>query len=140
MMMATRLDSVLAAVKSAPKPAAAAPAKAAEVVSESASAALFAGIKSKLDAASQAEKDAYKGKVKAIFQFDIKSKDGKVQTFVLDLKENVGVHGAGPKADVTIAVSDGDFMDMSAGTLTLIKANSMAKKRSCLAKSRSRDR
>lgn len=69
MMLATKLDIVMATIKNAPdtqEPAST------EKVSAFKSDSVFAAINSKLSSASAAEKDNYKEKVKSIFQFDIK--------------------------------------------------------------------
>ena len=124
-MLATRLDSVLSAVKgkAAPVVAPSAPAPAAAAASDFESAALFNQIKARVDSATAAEKDTYKKKVKAIFQFDIKNKDGKVQIWTIDFKDKIAVTtGNGPKPDVTIAVGDKDFLDLAAGKLNGQKA------------------
>ena len=73
-------------------------------------------------------------KVKSVFQFDVKvlicsfifpthssfvlqNKDGKVQAWTLDLKTKgtVSLGAASPKADIIIAVSDADFVNLAAG-------------------------
>ncbi|KAI8901907.1 SCP2 sterol-binding domain-containing protein [Globomyces pollinis-pini] len=63
-------------------------------------------------------------KVKAVFQFDVKNKEGKVQQWTLDLKnKGTVVTGTGPtKADIIIAVGDQDFVNMASGKLNGQKA------------------
>jgi len=63
-------------------------------------------------------------KANGVFQFDIKNKEGKVQSWTLDLKNGAGNLSVGPhtKPDITIAVSDQDFMDLAAGKLNGQKA------------------
>jgi len=58
---------------------------------------------------------------KGIFQFDIKSKDNKTQTWYADLKGPAfGVTtGAAPgKPDVTMTLSDEDLIDLASGKIT----------------------
>ncbi|KAJ3058488.1 hypothetical protein HDU98_005411, partial [Podochytrium sp. JEL0797] len=129
--LATKLDTVLKAAKSAPKPAApaATPAAAAGGSSTVAvpnfdSSALFSEIEAGLKSTATPQREATVKKVKAVFQFDVKNAAGVVQTWVLDLKNGSGsiVKGAGAKADVTVAVGDKDFVDMANGKLNGQKA------------------
>ncbi|KAL2919179.1 hypothetical protein HK105_201454 [Polyrhizophydium stewartii] len=126
MMLATRLDSILktsgpaaaSAAAAAPAPAAAAaPAAApAAAVAGFECAAIFDQIKQRLAAAPAAEKEATLKKVRGIFQFDVKNKEGKVQTWTLDLKDKAElIVGTGPKPDITIAVGDKEFIDLAQG-------------------------
>ncbi|ORZ40738.1 Fox2 protein [Catenaria anguillulae PL171] len=59
-------------------------------------------------------------KVNAVFQFDVKSGAGKVQSWTLDLKNEgvVKVGAATGKADATIAVGDADLIDLALGKTT----------------------
>jgi putative sterol carrier protein len=60
-----------------------------------------------------------------VFQFDVKSAEGKVQTWTIDLKNGTGDIGLGVgsnKPDVTIAVADKDFVDLANGKLNGQKA------------------
>ncbi|KND00602.1 uncharacterized protein SPPG_03729 [Spizellomyces punctatus DAOM BR117] len=131
MMLATRLDTVLKAAKNAPKPAAAAaapataapPAAGVEVPGFQSS-AIFSQIKAGIDAAPQQQREAVAKKAKAVFQFDVKNSEGKVQTWTLNLKDNLGVATGttGAKPDITISIADKDFVDLSQGKLNGQKA------------------
>ncbi|KAF9362870.1 hypothetical protein BGX34_005349 [Mortierella sp. NVP85] len=72
-----------------------------------------------LKSLSEADRQAEVKKVKGVFVFNIKAKDGKVGTWTLDLK-NKGTMTkgavAGVKADITIDVSDEDFVGLGEGT------------------------
>lgn len=63
-------------------------------------------------------------KVNAVFQFDVKNSSGSVQSWTLDLKSNPPSvkSPASGKADITIAVSDDDFVDLASGKLNGQKA------------------
>lgn len=82
-------------------------------------------------ASSQANKEAAIKKVfyiliqvKAVFQFDVKNKDNKVQQWTLDLKNkgSVSLGPSTPKADIIIAVQDSDFINLAGGKLNGQKA------------------
>ncbi|KAJ3388867.1 hypothetical protein HDU84_009374 [Entophlyctis sp. JEL0112] len=129
--LATKLDTVLKAAKTAaPAPAPAAPAAASAPASDTVnvpgfeSGALFAEIEDGLKTSPKAQLEAAVKKVKAVFQFDVKNAAGTVQTWTLDLKNGTGsiVKGTGAKADVTIAVGDKDFVDLANGKLNGQKA------------------
>ena len=83
------------------------------------SADLFQQIKDGIDGLAPAAKKENAKKVNGIFQFDVADKSGKVQTWQLDLKSENGtvVVGAPAKADITIIVSDENFMKLSTGQL-----------------------
>jgi len=85
---------------------------------------LFEQIRAGLESSSDEERVANVKKAQAVFQFDIKNAEGKTQSWALDLKNGKGsvATGASPKADVTIVVSDADFLDMAAGKLNGQKA------------------
>ncbi|KAJ3270392.1 hypothetical protein HDV01_007858 [Terramyces sp. JEL0728] len=87
------------------------------------SSAIFQQIEKGL-AASPADKEAAIKKTKAIFQFDVKNKEGKVQQWTLDLKSQgtVKTGAASPKADIIIAVADADFVNLASGKLQGQKA------------------
>ncbi|KAI8999579.1 SCP2 sterol-binding domain-containing protein [Gaertneriomyces semiglobifer] len=112
MMLATRLDAVLKAAKNAPKAApaaspAAAPAASSVEVPGFQSSALFQQIATGIATAPPQQKESVAKKAKAIFQFDVKNAEGKVQTWVLDLKSNLGVSTTvGPKPDIVITIAD----------------------------------
>ena len=58
--------------------------------------------------------------MRAIFEFDIKNASGRVQTWTLDVKNGLGTIslGKGPnKADITLSLSDDDFMELASGRL-----------------------
>lgn len=89
------------------------------------SSALFEMMKAGIDSLPAKEKEANVKKVKGVFQFDIKNKDGKVQTWTLDLKNADGTVSLGKpakKADITLIMTDNDFVDLSAGKLNGQKA------------------
>eukprot|EP00004_Rigifila_ramosa_P026717 TRINITY_DN843_c0_g1_i2.p1 TRINITY_DN843_c0_g1~~TRINITY_DN843_c0_g1_i2.p1 ORF type:complete len:249 (-),score=73.20 TRINITY_DN843_c0_g1_i2:1097-1843(-) len=58
-------------------------------------------------------------KVKGVMQFDLKDAAGKEQSWYADLKTKPGSVklGKAPKADVTLALKDSDFVAMSEGKL-----------------------
>ncbi|KAI9339319.1 SCP2 sterol-binding domain-containing protein [Obelidium mucronatum] len=134
--LATKLDSVLKAAKSAPAAAPAAPASAPAsapaapttggtvAVPAFDSSAIFAEIETGLKASTKEQRDAAIKKVKAVFQFDVKNAAGTVQTWTLDLKTaGIIAKGAGASAaDVTVAVGDKDFVDLANGKLNGQKA------------------
>ncbi|KAJ1549795.1 hypothetical protein HK405_002288, partial [Cladochytrium tenue] len=106
-----------------PAPAAT-PAPASVAVAGFDSSTIFTELAVGLAAASAADRQALVGKVKGIFQFDLKSASGAAQTWTLDLKNGDGsvFLGAGSaKADVTIAIADKDFVDLAAGKLNAQK-------------------
>ncbi|RKO88138.1 SCP2 sterol-binding domain-containing protein, partial [Blyttiomyces helicus] len=88
------------------------------------SSAVFAQIAAGVAGASPDQKAGFIKKVKAIFQFDIKGADGKIQTWTLNLKNDFGLTvGAGSaKADIVITVADKDFSDLAAGKINGQKA------------------
>ncbi|CBY08045.1 unnamed protein product [Oikopleura dioica] len=79
--------------------------------------AVFAKMENRIDAAAVA-------KVKGVFRFDIQEKKKTVKTWTADLKNGDGslVEGEGTKPDVTIIVSDEDFVKLAAGELDAQKA------------------
>ena len=84
---------------------------------------VFQQIKATFDALPEAERKSHLAKVKGIFQFEVKNTEGKVQVWSLDLKETGAVTAApSPKPDITISVSDGDFVDLASGKLNGQKA------------------
>ncbi|KAJ3367793.1 hypothetical protein HDU91_001086 [Kappamyces sp. JEL0680] len=87
------------------------------------SSAVFTQIHNGLSTSASNKETAMK-KVKSVFQFDVKNKDGKVSSWTLDLKTKgtVTVGPASPKADIIIAVSDADFVNLAAGKLNGQKA------------------
>lgn len=70
------------------------------------------------------KKDEAIKKVKAVFQFDVKNKEGKVEQWTLDLKTKgtITTGPATPKADIIIAVQDSDFVNLASGKLNGQKA------------------
>ena len=59
-------------------------------------------------------------RVNAVFQFDVKNADGKVQTWTLNFKNPASepvTLGKPDKADIVIAVGDADFVDLASGKL-----------------------
>ncbi|KAG0048530.1 hypothetical protein BGZ83_006520 [Gryganskiella cystojenkinii] len=84
-----------------------------------ASSDLITKIDEQLKTLSDAERAEQVKKVKGVFQFNVKSKDGKVGTWTLDLKNGAGAMHvgtvAGLKPDITIDISDQDFVDLADG-------------------------
>ncbi|ODQ51551.1 peroxisomal hydratase-dehydrogenase-epimerase [Saitoella complicata NRRL Y-17804] len=77
---------------------------------------VFSTAKKQLDSASKKEKDAKLKKAAAVFQFDIKNDEGKIQSWYIDAKETGKVAaGKAPKADVTISVADKTLVDLATG-------------------------
>eukprot|EP01092_Planopodium_desertum_P007947 TRINITY_DN32859_c0_g1_i1.p1 TRINITY_DN32859_c0_g1~~TRINITY_DN32859_c0_g1_i1.p1 ORF type:complete len:236 (-),score=103.97 TRINITY_DN32859_c0_g1_i1:46-753(-) len=58
-------------------------------------------------------------KINGVYQWNIKDASGKVKTWTVDLKNGAGsvTEGAGTKPDVTLAVSDDDYVKMVTGQL-----------------------
>ena len=84
---------------------------------------IFQQIKIGVEAASEETKKAQINKVKGVFQFDVKNVEGKVQSWSIDLKTTGAITlGPASKPDITIAVSDGDFVDLASGKLNGQKA------------------
>ncbi|KAI9173125.1 hypothetical protein H9P43_007256 [Blastocladiella emersonii ATCC 22665] len=90
------------------------------------STAVLQGIKSTLESAPAAEKQATMKKANAVFQFDLKNAAGEETSWVLDLKKNgtvtQGKPAAGTKADIVIITSDDVFVDLASGKLNGQKA------------------
>jgi putative sterol carrier protein len=87
---------------------------------------LFQQMKDGIGSLPADEKKKIISQTKGIFQFDISGGEGgKKQTWTLDLKNDgaviAGTHPS-EKADITIAVSDDDFLAMSTGKLNGQKA------------------
>lgn len=84
---------------------------------------LFQQIKDGIEALPAATKKENVKKVNGIFQFDVSS-NGKTQSWQLDLKSENGtvVAGTPGKADITIIVSDENFMKLANGQLNGQKA------------------
>jgi len=127
MMLATRLDGVL---KPAPKPekATSAPSNASSggiSVPGFASSEAFNKIAAGIASLPGNQRESIVQKTKAVFQFDIKNGEGKIQSFTLDLKNGSGdvyVGAAKAKADVILSMADNDFVDLSLGKLNGQKA------------------
>lgn len=85
---------------------------------------IFQRIKVAVEAFPASEKKKQIEKVKGIFQFDVKNKDGKQQSWSIDLKETTGTITLGPstKPDITIIVNDNDFLELASGKLNGQKA------------------
>jgi len=77
-------------------------------------------------ALSEKDKKAEINKVKAIFQVQLKNKDGKEQSWVIDLKKagtvTKGKAPEGVKPDVTLIMDDSTFMELAAGKINGQKA------------------
>ncbi|KAF9159418.1 hypothetical protein DFQ27_006097 [Actinomortierella ambigua] len=83
------------------------------------SSALLVQIDEQLKSLSEADRKAQVTRVKGVFQFNVKNKDGKVATWTFDLKNGVGAMHKGTvqglKPDITIDVSDDDFVNLAEG-------------------------
>ena len=88
-----------------------------------ASEAVFSAIEKSLAALGSSQRAATVKKTNAVFAFEI-TKDGKKQSWFVDLKNGEGSigTGAGPKADMTVLVADKDFIDLASGKLNSQKA------------------
>ncbi|GJJ76079.1 hypothetical protein EMPS_08438 [Entomortierella parvispora] len=80
---------------------------------------LLAQIEDQLKTLPEAERKAQVQKVKGVFQFNVKNSGGKIGTWTLDLKNGTGSVAvgtvAGLKPDITIDISDQDFIDLAEG-------------------------
>lgn len=70
--------------------------------------------------------DAWKS-VNSVFQFDIKNQQGAVQSWQLNMKnppspQEIVSKGTAAKADIVIAVTDNDFIELASGKLNGQKA------------------
>ncbi|KAI9225199.1 MAG: sterol-binding-like protein [Piptocephalis tieghemiana] len=87
---------------------------------------VFQQIADGLASQSSSERKATVGKVKGIFQMEIKPSSGPAQSWTLNFKDGEGEVYKGKvksgKADATILVSDDDFMKMASGELNGQKA------------------
>lgn len=85
--------------------------------------AIFKQIAAGIEARSPADRKVQISKTKAVFQFDVSS-NGKTQSWTVDMKNDLGSVSVGKasKADVTIIVSDSDFVDLATGKLNGQKA------------------
>ncbi|KAF9901544.1 hypothetical protein EC991_006026 [Linnemannia zychae] len=83
------------------------------------SSALLAQIDEHLKTLSEAERQEQVKKVKGIFQFNVKNKEGKVATWTFDLKTGNGAMHKGTvatlKPDITIDIADADFIALAEG-------------------------
>ncbi|KAG0208219.1 hypothetical protein BGX28_000746 [Mortierella sp. GBA30] len=81
------------------------------------SSAFLAQIDTHLNTLSEAQRKEQVSKVKGVFQFNVKNSDGKVESWTLDLKNGTGsiIKGPAKKADITIDVSDNDFVALAEG-------------------------
>jgi len=89
------------------------------------SSAVFEQLLQKMVASSADERKSQVKKVKGVFVFDIKNKDGQTQKWFIDLKNGegkVGLNAPPGKADVSISVSDADFVEIANGRLNAQKA------------------
>jgi acyl dehydratase/putative sterol carrier protein len=90
------------------------------------SAPVFVAIEKGFASLSAAERKGLVTKTKAVFEFSLTNAAGASQTWYADLKTGDGAIGAGKppggKADLSVAVSDKDFVDLAAGKLNAQKA------------------
>jgi 3-hydroxyacyl-CoA dehydrogenase/3a,7a,12a-trihydroxy-5b-cholest-24-enoyl-CoA hydratase len=125
MMLATRVDGILGKFK--PKASSAGTSKSAAPNASSAasgSAGLFKQIQAGIEAMPSSEREALVKKTKAVFQFDINA-GGSSQSYSIDLKNGHGSVTLGPskvKPDVTMILSDKDFVELAQGRLNGQKA------------------
>lgn len=56
--------------------------------------------------------------VNAIYQFNLKTEEGDVVSYVVDLKSNTVKQGTNSKPDCTFTMKDSDYFDMATGKLT----------------------
>ncbi|KAG0305857.1 hypothetical protein BGZ97_000945 [Linnemannia gamsii] len=78
---------------------------------------LIIKIDEQLNTLSDAERADQVKKVKGIFVFNVKNKEGKVATWTLDLKTGKGAlhKGVVGKPDITIDIADSDFIALAEG-------------------------
>ncbi|KAI9352996.1 hypothetical protein DFJ73DRAFT_658898 [Zopfochytrium polystomum] len=123
---AVELQGEWAANGAAPAPAAAAPASSAPAAPAGFDAApVFSAIEKTFNSLPAAERKALVGKTKAVFEFTLTNGAGVAASWFADLKTGEGAVGVGKapgKADLAIAVSDKDFVDLAAGKLNAQKA------------------
>lgn len=91
------------------------------------SAAVFVAIEKGFASLTAAERKSLLSKTKAVFEFTLTNATGTSQTWFADLKTVDGAVGigkppAGVKADLSVAVSDKDFVDLAAGKMNAQKA------------------
>jgi putative sterol carrier protein len=112
------------AAPSAPAPKAAA--KAAPSGGKFAATAIFKLLEQGVTSLPEKDRKALLNKTKAVFEFNLKNDAGETQTWFADLKNGNGAVGAGPapsgKADMTVAISDKDFVELASGRLNAQKA------------------
>ncbi|KAF9573272.1 hypothetical protein EC968_008811 [Mortierella alpina] len=82
-----------------------------------ASSAYLAQIDEYFKTLSEADRKKQVAEVKGVFQFNVKNKANKVESWTLDLKNGTGSIAKGPakKADITIEISDEDFVNLAEG-------------------------
>ncbi|KAJ3274762.1 hypothetical protein HK104_004025, partial [Borealophlyctis nickersoniae] len=86
---------------------------------------IFKQIETGLNALGSSGRVALVKKIKAVFAFDVTNKEGKKQSWFVDIKNGEGSVGAGAppaKADMTVTVSDADFAELASGKLNPQKA------------------
>lgn len=84
-----------------------------------ASSEILATLKQSVDGLSADAKAKLIKQVNGIFEFVVKNKEGKTETFTVDLKKDGSVvKGKGAnKPDAVISISDADFVDLATGKL-----------------------
>jgi hypothetical protein len=108
MMLATRLDTVFKTLKISDAPKAVSPQMNADLKST----LVFKQIQAGITALPQAEKEATLKKVNAVYQFDIKTPSGSIQTWTVDLKKGAVQEGTlSTKADIVITIADAVTMN-----------------------------
>lgn len=86
---------------------------------------VFENVEKMLKTSDEKTKKDQVSKIKAVFAFDVKNGEGKIQSWFVDLKNGLGAVGTGKpqgRADMTVAVSDKDFVDLAMGKLNPQKA------------------
>jgi putative sterol carrier protein len=85
---------------------------------------IFTQFASGLEALSDDKRTALVKSAKGIFTFEVKTKDGKVLTQTLNLKEGKGstTNAADKKADITVIIDEATFIDLANGKLNGQKA------------------
>lgn len=81
---------------------------------------VIANLGAAFDALSEKEKKAEINKSKAIFELLIKNKEGKEQSWIIDLKKEGKVSKGKPqgvKPDVTLIMDDETFTDLASGKI-----------------------
>jgi multifunctional beta-oxidation protein len=84
---------------------------------------IFESLAGSLNSLPEASRKQQVSKINAVFAFDINN-DGKTASWYIDFKNGLGIIAAGKpsKADMTVIVSDKDFLDLALGKSNAQKA------------------